>query len=457
MFFGITTEETENLVKGSLVIDCPTMELRSGHATPRMYKGSGSVALKEDGFEVKLYYPHPIDFQEAFESLQWRSGEIISRDSFYSLEAVDLRGRSWTADGILPQKNTGQGGSVIVGTVRLLKTETSLSAGEGYALRALFPDNIQFSQNLYTKIERQIGTVKSLGAMNLDRARFSCENIQFELQREGETIVLSAESDGVVFDDQTASCILTALSFVTASSQQPCLLEKYHSGRLETVVRTNGKTMTKTRTHQPTPIEPWNDAMWRLFDRFLSYGLKNIIHSGHPIAHLVNSVISAGTGALEVEGLLLGVSVESFLRDHFPELQEVDVEENVQIAGKLVSDCPVLDEKFRKRLLGAISAMKAVRPKDCLLNLEKRNLIDPLLRAAWERLRNKSAHGVTIEPAELQRYWNDCETVLVLFYQLVFLRIGYAGPQRDYGTYNWPVKNFDRVLPPSIAAKPEVD
>jgi hypothetical protein len=93
-------------------------------------------------------------------------------------------------------------------------------------------------------------------------------------------------------------------------------------------------------------------------------------------------VISAGTGALEVEGLLLGVSVESFLRDHFPELQEVDVEENVQIAVKLVSDCPVLDDKFRKRLLGAISAMKAVRPKDCLLNLEKRNLIDPLLRAA---------------------------------------------------------------------------
>ena len=64
--------------------------------------------------------------------------------------------------------------------------------------------------------------------------------------------------------------------------------------------------------------------------------------------------------------------------------------------------------------------MKYPRAKDALISLKNQKLIEPLLHKAWDRLRNASAHGAVVDSTKIQEHLNDCQSVLVLFYQLIF-------------------------------------
>jgi hypothetical protein len=144
----------------------------------------------------------------------------------------------------------------------------------------------------------------------------------------------------------------------------------------------------------------------------------------------------------------LSVSVESLLTSQFSDLLSDNdkMTENIQRATGLVNGATGLDENFRNRLLGAVAAMKNPRAKDFLINLQDRNLIESTLVKVYGGLRNRSAHGVAVTWGEIQSYLNQCGSVLVLFYQLIFLKVGYRGPYTDYGTYGYPLKNFEATL-----------
>ena len=61
---------------------------------------------------------------------------------------------------------------------------------------------------------------------------------------------------------------------------------------------------------------------------------------------------------------------------------------------------------------------------------------------AWETLRHKLAHGGGMGSMPLQEFLDLTNTVLVLFYHLIFYVIGYKGRYIDYSISGWVEQNY---------------
>jgi len=86
------------------------------------------------------------------------------------------------------------------------------------------------------------------------------------------------------------------------------------------------------------------------------------------------------------------------------------------------------------------------RPVDKLYKLADDKLIEARLIKDWENLRHRMIHGERIQTENLQEYLNKYYSTLTLFYQLIFLKIGYTGRYTDYSVSNWPLKEFNKTL-----------
>jgi hypothetical protein len=111
-----------------------------------------------------------------------------------------------------------------------------------------------------------------------------------------------------------------------------------------------------------------------------------------------------------------------------------------QTRGKLNDSS--IDSSIKKRLLGALGQMTDPRAKDRLYALANDRLICKRHIKAWEKLRNSSAHATDFEDAQLQDFLDKLHAVYVLFYQLIFLAIGYTGEYVDFSD-QFKSKRFD--------------
>src|SRR5262249_14528189 len=71
---------------------------------------------------------------------------------------------------------------------------------------------------------------------------------------------------------------------------------------------------------------------------------------------------------------------------------------------------------------------------------------------AWDKLRNKLAHGVTPGSVEIQKVLDLCNKVTVLMYHLIFRGCGYEGSYEDYSTHGFP-RRYYRGRPPTQGEK----
>lgn len=443
----LNDNDKKSILSGALVLDCPVLELapQSPSSTFSQYRGSGSVVINEAGhFDIKLYCPEQVPFDEVFAALNWKAGEIINESYYYRLTAVDWQGRRWQADGILLDPNTGPGGTVIIAkaTKLTLQEESPISVTKHF-LRLAFASKIGFPANVFVMTEKHVGGAARGGKHELSVAQFSAAGIEFEVEEDTGATYLFAKSEDVPFDEQAIDCIIAAFAFVTGNLSRWSLLEMRH----ETRVQATSSDHKRSRIGPPIQTAPLNHDVWVLFERYLSYGLKGA-GAFHPLGALVRGILASGTVAIEVEALILSVSVETLLTTHFSNVMpaDPDTERNIKIAKSLVNAAICLDESFRNRLIGSLATMKKLRAKDVLVYLRDRQLLEAGLVKTYGELRNKSAHGVDVNWAELQSHLNQCGAVLVLFYQLVFLQIGYTGQYTDYATYGYPLHSFGKTL-----------
>lgn len=451
-------KDREQLLQKHFNLDFPTMALapKSSRSRGRTFNGAGSVSVIDGGrFQIKLYHAQPISIDELFRSMEWRSGEIISEECYYELKAKDVEGKEWAAEGLLPDSSSGPGGTVVTANAAKLILREKISPSresQTHYLRITYGKAIKFPANTVVKTEKHVGHEARISSHHMSAAKFKVCDIQFEIEEDGGATVVSAQSDALRFDDKAISCIIDAFSFVTGSIEPWAVLEIWQDDHIETRLQTSPIDTKSSRIDRPVGDGRLSqaEACWRLFEKYLAYGLKSNDANGHPLGGLVRTVIAAGKGAVEVEALTLAVSTESLLADHFPAPKANDevLKRNIKVTADLVNAAQNLDSGFRIRLLGTLNAMQFPRAKDVLTQLQKDGLIDSTLVKVYGELRNKSAHGVKVDWAEIQPFLNQCGSVLVLFYQLIFLKISYIGPYTDYGTYDYPLKTFTSILKP---------
>ncbi len=112
----------------------------------------------------------------------------------------------------------------------------------------------------------------------------------------------------------------------------------------------------------------------------------------------------------------------------------------------MVDKAAGFDEDFRKRLRGATAALQHPHSSSTLIRLQEENLIEESLVTGYRAFRNKYTHGGNVEGDEFQSFLRQSGAMLVLFYQLIFLKIGYAGKFTDYGASGYPEKRFIALL-----------
>lgn len=445
-------QELESILNKDFSIDCPRIDLVPSREEPAksQYAGAGSLTLSKEGyFKLKLYIGDQLPFQEVFERLNWESGKIISEDFYYNLTAKDISGRTWVAEGVLPERNTGPHGSIIIGKIKQISFCSELSIIKKNYLQIMFEGEIKVPLNTVVKTAKTVGDQIRTMSSSVCLANFISSEIDFEVEKRDGWTILTAISDSVLFDNITISRIVETFQFITAQTQSWSVMEIRRDNSQEFRVRANETYLNKSRVFSPisySTIDPSNNV-WILFDKFFSYIIKNKSESWHPVFSLVHAVIESGKSSIEVEALTLSVAIESLLRDSFSGINKNDDEliSNISCVIKLIEHTNMLSSNFKKRLLGSINSMKNARAKDYLSILVNQNLLSEKLVKIYGKRRNKSAHGISIKWGDLQNFINQCSALLVLFYQLIFLRVGYTGLYTDYSTYNYPQKEFKPI------------
>lgn len=447
-------QDIDNFLQEQFELDCPRIELIPCHqsSSKRVLSGSGCISLVEEGyFNLKVYFLDTFPIDEIFDELNWVSGKLIGDEAYYNLAAYDISGNKWEAERFITDKNNGPNGSMIIGKIpELRKIEEYKSDNIGERVQLYFNEAIEVPFNTSVKEEEIVEKTTRKVMISKKMAIFGACGIDFEIKENNSHTILAATSDVIELTDIVINRIYESFCFVTSHTESWSILVIRSKGKIETRIRAVKAKRLKSRTPPPISYQHAlnSNSVWRLFDCYLKYVLSDKKNYFHPISTELYSVIESGKLSLDVEALILSVSIESLLKkelNHFCDESD-ELSRNIDNANKLITNSDALDCNFKKRLMGSISNMKNLRAKDILLALINGKLVDESLVRIYSNLRNKAAHGDRSSGADVQSYYNDVSAALVLFFQLLFLIINYNGDYTDYGTYGYPKKQFNGSL-----------
>ena len=444
----------EEFLQGTFELNCPLIEINpyTSDTKKTSLKGSGVITMNENGhFDLKVFIPEVLPITEVFEKQKWKAGEIIGDEYFYNVIAHDIKGGIWSAERFIPDKNSCTKGSMVIGKLPELHcTQKTDIAKKKHLFQMFFNESIKIPMNTAVTTEVKIDDSIRNTKTSISLARFLVNGIQIEIDKQDNCTILTAASEEVELSDVIISRVFESFCFVTAYSRSWSMLSIRRNGEYITKVRAIADSNIKTRTQPPIAFQDVvpSHSVWLLFDTYFKYISLNAEHPQHPLSVLLRSVLESGKASLDVEALTLSVSIESLLNENLMSQYIVtkELENNLKNAKALIKSSAGLDAEFKNRMYGMIGSMKKARAKDVLFILRDNGCLDKELIDTYGNLRNKSTHGNQTSGADIQNYFNQTSAVLVLFYQLIFLVIGYIGEYTDYGTYNYPTNKFNRKL-----------
>jgi hypothetical protein len=283
-------------------------------------------------------------------------------------------------------------------------------------------------------------------------AKFSSCDCNFTISqgRKDGTINLSIESNREKFPEGIEHKAVETLQFVLAHPLNWTVLERNENG-VETVI-INGQTKKELtyRIHMPVYVlaDRKGEYLWKLFDKYLSYILK---YKGqifwHPMSIFIYRVILSSAVYRETFALETAVAIEGLLLTEFEKLASPTTEFVTKLskASKVINTTSEVDDTLKLRICNAINDMRKPSATDKLRALVKSGIIKKKEYKTWKELRNKSTHPTQPAFVELQKLLDLCDVVMTLFYKLIFHIIGYEGKHLDYGTDDYPLKDFPPV------------
>ena len=445
----------ESLDENNLTIDCKEIKLSSISSISEkdQYVGPGSITQSGDGyFLVKMYCQGNIAPAKVLVPFQTKPGKIIEDEHYYVLEADDLEGNHWTTNPVLPQFLSGMdfNGYIVEAHCRRLSTQNVLSfEPTANSVVIVYRGDIPIPCNTPTRTEARVGERLYAQSINLNVASFEAAGFEFEIFKEPNCLQLYVMAASKTIHLGTVARISEALQLILGRTLSWSVVEITQRKTQTIHVRAAKRNEKRSRIGPPiaSGIVDGERNVWTLFSKYFQYVLEYEDVSWHPLFRWINSVFKSGEASIEAEGLTLSVSIEGLLKQFFLKkaLPNEDFEQKRSEALRIICNS-AMDKDFKKRLNGFIGNMKAIQAKDCLYALRASKVIEHKLVNSWNELRNPSSHGELVEEKELQMYLDRCASVLVLFYHLIFLAIGYTGNYTDYSSYGYPMKTFNKGI-----------
>jgi hypothetical protein len=451
------TRVVEALSSRSFEVHCPVVTLtQCQEVNPEIIRGRGSIRLLgRTDFEISLHADAGTDpMVDINRLMKQTSGTFVADTEYYALKATDYDGVEWCAERVLV-KREGWGPVFVTGVFPELKNRTKGPTMDNSYVTLIFFGDPGLRYNQYIRTETMIGDEADkelyLAAVGFEDRGFSIRVRPMNVKEDAIKVIVDVSKGVEVRNIEQR--VTEALSYVLCRPVHWSLCLKEQSGQRELIL-TPRKTHGARTIHSPIGPHPtWAKDFWQLFSAYLRHIVDHPspdpFHYS-PLATQLRPLISGESDELVVIALLVTVAVEGVLHLEFPQFGKptsvfVGCLERAQ---EVLRRMKGMEDGFRNRAGGALSAMKEARARDKLIALRDMKVLTEEMIGAWTGLRNASAHA-TIDPKSFdnQRLWNQCNTVATMLHLLVFTAIGYSGRYLDFSVEGWPEKEF---VPPTL-------
>lgn len=442
------------ILNNDFVLDCTRIVLTQiepgeWNSENIIYSGPGTISQDGNGqFFVKVFCGGKPPKSEFVKVNHIKPGKIIDHSELYALSATDIEGISWQADQILPNITGHINGDYIVqGHLGKLSCVNQISGPiKKNHLLMNFMGDIEIPCNKVTSSKTYVGEEERAYSANRNVASFVSCGFEFEITKKDKWLTVSVTSDSII-NDALITRVTESIQFVLGRSFPGHVIEVTQEGLRKTYIKPPYELEVKFRAIPPIEISTIDHGTWALFDKYLNHFIDYEEERWHPTYGIIHSVIQSSAASVEAQALTVSVAVEGLLKNEFSGLGKPGkrTKEQIALAKKIITESE-LDSNIKDRIFGSLGAMGNVSPKDRLFELRNQDLIEQRLISCWKKLRPSSVHADELNYEDLQKYLDLYKSVLVLFYQLIFLAVGYTGNFTDYSEYGFPLKPFDKKM-----------
>jgi len=443
----------ENFRLGSFDVDCKNMMLSQCKAGGEVFNGKGYICQDKSGTLIfKIYVTN--HNSDPFGSLSRLSvseyGKLLQDDCFYTLDAMDVNGTQWKAEGILPALNWDATDTTVIakGCIQSMVARLDISCNDPYLCLHFF-EEYKIPLHIMSETEK-LGNKRYV----LDRAEFEACESKFSIkQRDNSDGTIIEVTSSKEFPDSFDLRIQESLQYITAKPAFWRARVQSIEKELQLFLLSPQKKSEQTQLNPPiNPVsEEFRIYGWNLFAAYLNYVTTNTKGTyWNPLAYHLYNACEATKTSLESSAVGISVAVEAIsnlidlAEDQHKKQEMIEFQNRVQAWLKEQSNLP---ESIMSRVTGTIAAMTQKRPQDTLYELAGDNKIQEEYIRSWSKLRNKHVHPNLKDlkiptPKDTQSLINEINKVQVMLRQLTFFLIGYEGRFTDYGEYGFPSKNY---------------
>jgi hypothetical protein len=453
----MTSDEVEQYIRRAFAIDCPQMTLRQNvDLNPRVYAGPGTIYQTDEGkLLFKLYSTGQYDTGLLMQMLgpgSPKTGEIVPRTDYFTLEATALNGAVWRCDVVLPEFTQGVSGGPVANGWLFEISKTTLDPndkGDSSSLSLRFGRDFDFPGNAAKTTKTFLNNVERGFSGEWTSAMFDAAGLEFELHKDHGAIFLSADWKNPSLPRHLDLRICEALEFTFFQHERWVIRVASEGKQHVTTLRPFQKPLPKSSL---PPLRfgssaPLDRSVWTLFTKYLEFVLKQDEPKWHAVSENIHLAVTGNSASMESRLLGISVAVEGVVTVGFPFIASADdlLNEQINFASKLVSES-TLGASLKNRLAGALGAMKIPRAKDKLRAFVGAGLIRRELMDAWSGMRNSAVHASGLDPAEIKKVHRNYQSALTLLNELVMLLIGYRGVYTDYSVPGWPQREWAGCL-----------
>jgi len=437
----ISDNERKQLRSGDFLLDALRIELkpRGGDGTP--FIGPGQISQSRDGKLTYTVYD-TTSVKDFGPRVFPMDGTWLAENELYDFNVSDWMGRSWIAPIVVPPESlstAGKRGVILRGDVREITCTEEAHIESGERIWIFIPGDYAVPFDRLAHVTNDVDGQRRL-AWRPDLWRIDGPEYSLQVTQVDDGLEVQAYSP-TALPEAFAQRIIEALWLVLARPVEWQLMERFRSSKTEFTVRCRPTPHPVPRIQPPLRFNAAEAGghLGRMLLGYLQYIVPYDPKFIHPTSVNIRQILRASATVLETEALALGVAFESIVRrSFFNELGKPDDE----FREWIVNACEHLEtwsgpEYLKVRIQKSIRGFIGPTPKEAVNKLVQRGFLKPEHQTAWNRVRNPTAHGFTInEPfPELARL---CDLTYQGILHLIFAIINYEGPYMDRSVEGWP-------------------
>ena len=417
--------DVEAYLRGEMVLHFRRITLTQRRTdTPIVFSGPGQVHLDKGRLQYVIYHTGVADeaSRHMMLSTAGQAGELVHENSLFDFEGVDVAGKTWVAEGV-----DASGGDyrfeycVVEGSIEVLSSHHELSMTREPSLHQIYFDDPHFPSP-HTPLSPGFEFVCGGSSITITKGESGCD----------------VSVSGGNLNERFSRAIVKTLSVLGGVRLQLGVTEKIWDGKsiIDLYSRDIGLSNQQLFPPVKIPYRCPSDFIASIFNLLVGF----FEHDGAIYYDNWNKLNRAWQTGLESTALNVSVCIEGVLKAYFEDLgTDRDFAELAKQTMPTVMKLDV-DNRIKTLLSSCLGGSGNFKPKTALRALKEAGDISPNLAGKWNKLRSETAHAVVGGEAreDWQRTVDLTFASIKLFYEILFLIVGYAGERIDYESRGFP-------------------